>query len=212
MNNLQLDVYRLYKRFYQRSHRDKYDEDLAEMTEIAKEIARKTFLEELHNKKNASNRRATLLMAKRLENLEADSRFGINFSAGLVAAIKSNNYYSNVPYERRHSWQAINNFEGFLYLFTSSSKPNQVKLGATYMDPYDRARKYSSKFGYQVDLLVEATVKNPWEAEIQLGDLLKDKRVAGNTWGDSNEWYFLKKIEAKRIFKEFVATYSVNCD
>jgi hypothetical protein len=207
MSNLQIDVYRLYKRFYQRSHRDKYDEDLAEMTEIAKEIARKTFIEELHHEKNASNRRATLLLAKRLENLEAVSRFGVNFSAGLVAAIKGNNYYSNVPYERRHSWQAINNFEGCLYLFTSGSRPNQVKLGATYMDPYVRARKYSSKFGYQVDLLIEATVKNPWEAEIQLGDLLKEKRVAGNTSGDSNEWYFLKKSEARKIFMEFTSAY-----
>lgn len=207
MSNLQIDVYRLYKRFYQRSHRDKYDEDLAEMTEIAKEIARKTFIEDLHNKKNASNRKATLLLARRLENLEADSRFGINFSAGLVSAIKSNNYYSNVPYERRHNWQAINNFEGHLYLFTSNSKPGQVKLGATHLDPYERARKYSSKFGYKVDLLIEATVKNPWEAEINLGNMLKEKRVAIKTLGDSNEWYFLKKSDAKKFFKQFTSVY-----
>lgn len=207
MEILQIDVYRLYKRFYQRSYRDKFDDDLAQMTEIAREIAHKTFIEELQNKKNASNRKATLLLAKNLERLEAASRFGKNFTLGLVSAIKANNYFSNVPYEKRHSWQEINNFEGYIYLFTSLSRPNQVKLGATYMDPFIRARKYSSKFGYKVDLLIEVKLKNPWQAEILLGRLLKEKRVAGNTWGDSNEWYFLKKNEAKKIFKEFVTSY-----
>ncbi len=209
MAELELDLYKIYKKFYQRSNRNKDNDDLYEMTAIARTIAHKTFIEEIHKNKNEVNKKDTLLLATLLEKLEKEYEGGFDryFSAELVLAIKNNRYCSRVPHERAHSWLANNNLEGILYLFTSEAKPEQVKLGATYGDPLLRANKYSSKFGYKVDLLTFAEVANPWKAETELSDLLRNKRVSGHTIGDSNEWYFLSSDDARHIFSEFVADY-----
>ncbi len=205
-----LDLYKVYKKFYQRWYRKQDDDDLFEMTAIAKKIAQKTFIEETHKTKHEVNRQITLDLAAQLETMERKFSFSVYFSSGLVSAIKKNLYCSKVPHERSHSWLAINNLEGFLYLFTAKSRPGQVKLGATYGDPLTRARQYSSKFKCQVDLLIFSEVANPWKAEGELGHILKANKVSGYTEGDSNEWFFLNNDEAKVLFNSFISKYSVS--
>lgn len=204
-----LDVYKVYKKFDQRWRRNQYDDDLYEMKSIARNIAQKTFIEEIHKTRSESNRLATLSLAMQLESLERKRYCNKYFSLELVSAIKNNLYCSNVPHEKSHRWLAINNFEGVIYLFIAKSKPGQVKLGATYGDPHLRVTQYSSKFQYKVELLTFSEVINPWKAEMELANILRAKRVSGYTEGDSNEWFYLNNNDAKAIFDEFISNYSV---
>ena len=201
---MKLDLYYLYKQFYQRSHRSPENEDLAEMTELARDMARITFLGTSNDKITPESYPQILSMATKLQALEIDYAPRNLFSKFLVKAIENKNYCSNVPYERRHLWQDNHNALGYVYLFTSNSKYMQVKIGATYLDPFVRAAKYSSKFGYSVSVKCYARVSNPFHAEKALVDIFRSFRVSGNTWGDSNEWYFMKLLEAKKRFNDYI--------
>jgi hypothetical protein len=205
-----MDLYKLYKQFYQRSHRNPADNELAEMTQLARELAQKAYVGFLGPKLNADVYDEILDIATKLEDLEIDYWPKTIFSKNLVSAILKNNFCSNVPYERRHKWQETNNSKGYIYLFSANSRPDQVKIGATYLDPTFRSQKYVSKFGYSVFVESSVFVSNPFRAESLLAKALKNYRVRGNTFGDSNEWYYINIIDAKRIFKEFSEEYQNN--
>lgn len=198
-----LDLYKLYKQFYQRSHRSPDNEELSEMTRLAHDIAQKKYIGDLYNQMTPDTHQEILAIAVQLQELEFDYAPKTIFSKNLVSAINKNDYFTDVPHERKHKWQDIHNLEGYIYLFSSSSKPGQVKIGATYSDPFARSRRYASKFGYSVSVECYALVTNPFQAESHLANLFINFRVSGNTWGDSNEWYFIKVVDAKKRFKEF---------
>jgi len=79
-----------------------------------------------------------------------------------------------------------------LYVLVSDSRPGQCKLGATYMDIDARVNKYINKYGYEVDLyFYEVDVLNPFNQELAIAKKYSHLRHSGNTYGDSNEWYYL---------------------
>lgn len=188
-----VNLWKMYKKFYQRSYRDhmrgKSNPLSEEMTAIAHEIATKNLTKE-----------EILSRARNLYELDPTDVF----VKELLGAVKANNYEIDIPYEKRHKYQSDGkNLSGYIYIFTSSAKPNQSKLGATsLMDPLTRARKYTSKYGYTVNVFFSKYVTEPFELESEIQKIICSKKVSGNVLGDSIEWYNIEPNELKNIIED----------
>lgn len=201
-----LDLYKLYKQLYQRSNRNPYDEDLEEMTALAKAIAKIKYLENKYQKSTKKNQKDVLELAKNLNRMEVEYCPRVIFTSNLLEALKTNTFKVDVPHVKSHSWLNLR-LSGYLYLFSAKSKPGQVKVGATTLEIERRASTYSSKFGYLVKVESYHFLDDCFKAELELARQLSEYRTSGNVWGDSNEWYSISLNKAKPIFEEFVASY-----
>lgn len=187
-----VNLWKMYKKFYQRSYRDRIRGTTNQLnnkkTAVAHEIATKNLTKEE--------------ILSRVQSLyELDS--GDCFVRELFDAVMQNNYKIDIPYEKRHKYQSDGkNLSGDIYVLTSSSKPNMAKLGATYMEPILRAEKYSSKYGYKVNVFYSKCVDDPFELESYIQKIISSKRVCGNTWGDSIEWYYIEPEELRKIIED----------
>lgn len=197
-----MDLYKLYKNFYQRAHRNPTDEALVEMEELAHHIAKRAYQLSLAGNDDERSYLTLLADSEQLEELELErGGFTVFFARKLPDAIRNGDYTIDVPYTKRHSWGI--RVAGWVYVMTSDVKPGMVKLGATTMDPQIRANKYQSKYGYSVDLVHTVYDENPFYLEKLISDFVKSKRVAGNVHGDSNEWYVLKVDDAISLLNRF---------
>lgn len=187
-----VNLWKMYKKFYQRSYRDRLRRVTNQLndkkTAVAHEIATKNLTKEE--------------ILSRVESLyDLDS--GDCFVRELFEAVIQNNYEIDIPYEKRHKYQSNGkNLSGDIYVLTSSSKPNMAKLGATFMEPILRAEKYSSKYGYEVNLFYSKYVDDPFALESDIQKKISSKRVCGNAWGDSIEWYYIEPEELKKIIED----------
>lgn len=200
---MKLDLYKIYKSFYQRSYRNKYDDDYAVMTELVHDLVRNLF-------RNQYNRAVVdkyivdgIEIAGKVHEMEKSKPgLGRLYSKDLIRALKSKNYEIGVPYPVVHLWQE-DDYHGSLYVLTSHVYPGQSKLGATYMNVEARVRRYISKYGYSVDLFFYADdILNPFSHELAIARKYSELRRSGNTYGDSNEWYY---IEPEVLKKEILA-------
>jgi len=189
---MSLDLYQVYKSFYQRSYRDKYDDDYAVMTEMIHDLVRNLFINQYDEVIKEKLRIEGIEIAQKLYEMErSKSGLGRWYSINLIKALKQNDYEIEVPYQVAPRWLE-NDYLGTLYVLVSDSRPGQCKLGATYMDIDARVNKYINKYGYEVDLyFYEVDVLNPFNQELAIAKKYSHLRHSGNTYGDSNEWYYL---------------------
>ena len=131
-----------------------------------------------------------LVVVKKIRNLESSiSTFRKMYSLELKNAIENDNYYIEIPHQIAHAWNENSNTRGWIYILTSTTKPGQVKLGATTMLPQDRVVAYKSKYGYPASLHWYKFVTMPFSVEKKIQASISECRVSALTEGDSNEWY-----------------------
>lgn len=203
---MKIDLYKLYKGFYQRSYRNEYDDDYAFMTELVHDLVRNLFRHQYNQSELERHRIEGIEISQRVYEIEKNKPgLGRLYSRDLIRALKQKNFEILVPYPVAHQWNE-NNYVGSLYVLTRKNYPGECKLGATYMDVETRVKKYIHKYGYSVDLYFCANnVMNPFNHELAISRKYSESRKAGNTYGDSNEWYYLDpkvlKEEILRICK-----------
>lgn len=187
---MKVDLWKMYKKFYQRSYRDPGNFIKEEMTKIAHEIA-------------TAHLSTEDMLFKAYELLEVKSND--TFTKQLIDAIEENNYEINIPHSKSHLYQTAGmNLNGYIYIFTSDSRPNQSKLCATFNDPFARSNQISSRYGYKVNVFFSTYVTNPFKEERNIQKLILDKRVKGNVTGDSIEWYAITPNELKLLIESLV--------
>ena len=183
------NLWDIYKAFSQRSHRNPVNDLLLEMKTIAHEIVT-----------NKLTRDEIWCRANKLLELEIELAPREYFSKRIINALEINQYEINIPYQVRHKYE-FQELIGYIYIFTSKSKLNQSKIGATTMQPEIRAAKYTSKYFYKVNVFYYKDLKDPFGFEDKIKKLIFDKRVHGNIENDSIEWYFIEPDELKKIIE-----------
>ena len=185
-----LDLYKMYKGFYQRSYRDKDDDDYAVMTELIHDLVRNLYINQHKPEALEKHRIEGIEIAQKLHQMEKE-KYGLGrfFSISLLKALKNKDYEIVVPYRIIPLWLEDNDV-GSLYVLTSNARPGQCKIGATYMDVDIRVSKYVSKYGYNVNLYFrQKNIMNPFNRKLEISKKYSHLRHSGNTFCDSNEWY-----------------------
>ena len=188
-----LDLYKVYKNFYQRSNRNLDNEDLLEMTSLIRNLARNLYRSKIKKTISKKDIKVALNSAKKLYDLEKSYRgFNAYFSLNLVSAIETNNFEINVPKHKMSSWLEEDNHLGTLYVLTAKSRPGQCKLGVTQSILEDRINKYIYRHGYSVDLyFFRHDIPTPFRYEEAITKKYLEHKNSSNSDGDSNEWFFL---------------------
>ncbi len=187
---MKTNLWKVYKKFYQRSYRNPDNDLYVECENISHEIiANKLTKEEI------------IHWGEILYELEKKLRVGKYFSKELLDAVKNDNYEIDIPYEVRHKYQS-KDWIGYIYILTSKTKPNQSKLGATTMRPEIRATAYTSRYFYKVDVFYYKEINDPFSLESKIQKKIIDKRVHGNLQDDSIEWYFIEPEGLQKIIED----------
>jgi hypothetical protein len=117
-------------------------------------------------------------------------------------AVRTGNYFVDIPHEIAHRY---NDRPGRVYILTASSRRDQCKLGATTMTIPSRCIAYEAKYGYRVRDVFALETRTPFTLEKKVADRIADLRVAGNTSGDSIEWYRITPSALKDLIIEMNA-------
>lgn len=184
---MKADLFKIYKKFYQRSWRNPSNAIAVEITDAVFRLIR-----------NVPSPSEMIAEIERIALLEHNSEARVQFSAELLAAVKKGDYEINIPPQIAHELRN-ENVLGHVYVLTSPSKPGQCKLGGTTMRINDRIEAYKNKYGYSVKLFFYQSVQRPFELEKLVAKNLASKRVSGSTSGDSNEWYFCDPADMKTV-------------
>lgn len=201
---MKFDLYSLYKGLYQRSYRNKHDDDFAVMTELAHDLVRNLFRNLYDQAALEKCRIEGIEIAKKIYEMEKNKPgLGRMYSKDIIRALKNNAYEIKIPYPIVPLWQE-NDYRGSLYVLTRDRYPGQCKLGATYMHVETRVQKYTQRYGYSVNLYFYAgEILNPFSHELEISRKYSHLRKSGNTCGESNEWYYMDpamlKAEILRI-------------
>jgi hypothetical protein len=200
---MSLDLYKTYKGFYQRWHRNPDDDGLYEMKELSYELARNLFRNMYYKTMSAEVLAEAIEAARDLRDMELDrGGFGIYYSANLIDALISGDFRIDVPYSKILSWTEKSNYYGNLYVLVSDYRPEQCKLGVT-SNIETRISKYISKHGYVVDLYyLRKDIISPYMHEQRIAKKYKKYRHSGNTEGGSVEWYYLEPEVLKKEIQE----------
>ena len=139
---MKINIYKIYKMMSQRVIRHPNNKSMAKMESLTKDLLT-----------DSLNKSEMLVVVKKIRNLESSiSTFRKMYSLELKNAIENDNYYIEIPHQIAHAWNENSNTRGWIYILTSTTKPGQVKLGATTMLPQDRVVAYRSKYGYPASL------------------------------------------------------------
>ncbi len=162
--------------------------------------------------KRRLGRSEALEAAKKFADIESKTFIGVrkHYHHILVNALSSGDYKINVPFSVRHLWNESADSTGNIYVATATTRPNQIKIGATGNDVRERLNKYESKYGYSVTIFWERKVLAPFKLENRIATLLRHLRVSGLSHGDSIEWYFISAEEAKSIIMKEVKKLTRN--
>ena len=184
-------LYKVYKKFYQRAYRNPDDFELKAISDAISEI-----IKDLYNSSNDAESHSliksnALLIAKEIYFRENAAAPQILFSLELIKALKKKNLDYDIPFQVIHRWNSENR-NGFIYILTSYSKKGQCKLGATTLSMQKRIYHYERRYEYSVEEYFSKEISSPLQLELIVANKMKEHRVAGNTYRDSNEWYSCK--------------------
>ena len=199
-----LDLFSIYKKFYQRSHSNPHDYDYQVMTEVVHDLVKNLYICRFDETKREVILAESIEIAKRIRKIElGKERLRTYYSPWLLRALEANEYTIDVPFPVKPRWEEPD--FGHLYIFISDLRPGECKLGATSMDIITRANKYINKYGYNVEVYYTSPqILNPFQYELIIGARYKKYRCIGNASGDSIEWYNLDpRILRDEILKIF---------
>ena len=175
-----MDLYKAYKIMKQRANRRPYDLISQELSKIARSIF---YLD--------GDVEKILTKIQAIREVEKKLQYGLKcYGKKMEDAVLSGEYTIERPYAIRHRFDR-NNRKGLIYVMSANSRPGQVKLGATTLSIYKRLKCYENKYQYSVKAEKWKTVLEPFVLENDIAKKINEYRVAGNTTGDSNEWYHL---------------------
>ena len=189
-----MDLYKTYKLMKQRAKRRHGDIVSQELCKTAQSIFYV-----------GGNEEDILAKIQNIISLEKELQFGLKcYGQEMQSAVVSGEYSINRPYAIRHRFDE-SNYEGLIYVMTSTSRSGQAKLGATTQSMDQRLKSYQSKYQYSVQAEKWKNVAKPFVLENKVAQKLSKYRVTGNTTGDSIEWYHLS---SERLWEEVVETLS----
>ena len=187
-----LDLYHQYKMLLQRANRNDPCIVGHRLADMAKAIA-----------KLKMTRAEMISLAKEMIALEKSIPYGkVLISLRILNALKTGAYVSNVPYQKRHSWNEKENSTGYVYVATAKSKPGLSKLGATEGNVEERLKKYEYRYQYGIACYWKLHTKKPFTLEKRVAKTILGRRVSGLTFEDSNEWYDMSPGELKAAIIE----------
>lgn len=190
---MSLDLYKVYKGFYQRSYRHPDDHDLIEMTQIIYDLVRNLY--RIQSKRDISKEEINLAFnaARNLFEIEKGyGGFNTLFSRNLIRALYDNDFEINVPKSKMSSWLEEEDHLGTLYVLTAKSRPGQCKLGVTQGILKERIAKYEHRHHYSVELyFFRVDIPTPFRNEERITKKFLSHKNSKNADGGSNEWFFL---------------------
>ena len=198
---MHLDLFKAYKKFYQRWYNRKHSKIRADMKNVAHDIVKYLFDNRFSSNKNLVKERA-LEIAEILLQLEARSKFENLVAPEIIDAIKTDQYVIDVPYPVARRWKT-EDLTGHVYVMTSTSMMGYAKLGATMMDLSTRISKYRNRYGYEVELFYSKQFLGPFTAEKKIGELIIDHRLSAKDEDHTNEWYEIQPKLLKKIIENF---------
>jgi len=199
-----LDLYKVYKAFYQRSYRRPQDQDLLEMTQIINDLVRNLY--RIQSKRQISKEEVDLAFhaARNLFEMEKSyGGFSTIFSRNLIKALHENDFEINIPKSKISSWLEEEDHLGTLYVLTAKCRPGQSKLGVTQGILEERINKYQHRHQHSVDLYYfQHDIPKPFRHEEMITKKFLSYKNSNNANGESNEWFFLDpEILKKEILK-----------
>ena len=198
---MNLDLFKAYKRFYQRWYTRKQSKIRADMKETAHDIVKYLYDNRFSNNKNLVKERA-LGIAEILLQLEVSARFENLVAPEIIEAIESGQYVIEVPYPVARRWDT-EYLSGHVYVMTSKNMLGCAKLGATMMDLSTRISKYRNRYGYEVELFFSKEFLGPFTAEKKIGELIIDNRLSAKDEAHTNEWYEIQPKLLKKIIENY---------
>ena len=186
-----LDLFAIYKKFYQRSHDNPFDYEYEVMTDLVHDLVKNLYKCRFDEVKREEAVADSIQIAQELQAIEfGKERLRTFHSPHLLRALEVDEYTIDVPFPVKPRWEDPD--YGYLYIFTSDSRLGECKLGATSMDINTRANKYMNKYGYSVEVYYASPlILNPFQYELAIGRMYKEFRCIGHVYGDSIEWYNL---------------------
>ena len=189
-----MDLYKAYKIMKQRAKRRPHDLISQELSKIARSIF---YLD--------GDVEKILTKIQAIREVEKKLQYGLKcYGKEMHDAVLSAEYTIDRPYAIRHRFDR-NNRKGLIYVMSSNSRPGQVKLGATTQSMHKRMKCYENKYQYSVKAEKWKTVLEPFVLENDIAKKINEYRVAGNTTGDSNEWYHLSPEQLWNVVIETTA-------
>jgi hypothetical protein len=198
---MNLDLFKAYKRFYQRWYIRKHSKIRADMKDVAHDIVKYLYDNRFSSNKNLVKERA-LEIAEILLQLEVRARFENLVAPEIIEAIQSGQYVLEVPYPVARRWDT-EYLTGHVYVMTSENMIGCAKLGATMMDLSTRISKYRNRYGYEVELFFSKEFLGPFTAEKKIGELIIDHRLSSKDEAHTNEWYEIQPKLLKKIIENY---------
>jgi hypothetical protein len=195
-----IDIYKIYKQYYQRSNRHPKNQAYSEMTLLAHDLVKNMHLNRFNKEKMEGLRNYGISLAQKLINMEREERTYSIFGYKLFIALTKNEFEINVTYPVERRWNT-SNINGEVYIMTSQKFPESSKLGATTLDIYERIRKFENRYRYKIELFYSLEIISPFEFEKFIQDQIKDKRLEGRSSENTNEWYSIHPSQLQLIIE-----------
>ena len=201
-----IDLYVVYKQYYQRWYRNKENLDYEEMKDISHDLVKNIYMFRNDKIKFEENRLLAIDIAEDLISKEKFLNTYTNFGKKLLKNLEDNTFEINVPYPVERRWNSIN-LLGEVYVLNSNQMTGCSKLGATTLDIDTRIKKYEYRYGYNVNLFYSLEIISPFYFEKYISDLIRDKRVTSKSNEHTNEWFFISPYELQEIIEKNIGVF-----
>lgn len=188
-----IDLYKIYKNFYQRSYRHPEDQDLLEMTDLIHDLVRNLYRKQVKQTIKSEDIQSAFNAARKLfEHEKSYGGFNVLFSRNLLKAFETNDFEIQLPKHKISSWLEQEDHLGTLYVLTAKSRPGQCKLGVTQGILEERISKYQHRHHHSVDLyFFRHDITTPFRHEEAITKKYLEHKNSDNADGSSNEWFFI---------------------
>lgn len=201
-----LDLYYVYKQYYQRWYRKKENLDFCEMKDISHDLVKKLYDLRNDQVRTEEYRVIAIEIAKDLIAKERFLQTYKVFGNKLLKNLENNSFEIIVPYAVKRLWDTTKIY-GEIYILTSENMIGCSKLGVTTLDVNFRLRKYENRYGYKVQLFYSLEIISPFYFEKFISELIKDKRVSSKSSEHTNEWYFISPENLQNIIETNLSNF-----
>jgi hypothetical protein len=203
-----MNLWDIYRGFYQRSHRNSWDEEAVENTDLFHSWLKELFIRQRRGGLE-EHLADGVALAEILFTRESLAGSRVYYSARLKRALTTGDWTLKIPPHVLHRWfSSVFQYPGHVYILTSPEHPSQFKVGATTIPMRKRIAAYEKRYGTYVDLFISLPCIDPFEIEKRFLKSTLFTRVCGNSSYDSVEWFFGDPGDASRALKGLIAERS----